>query len=1411
MKQIIITLCLLTCLLTALFAKIDYDYSDNTVLVVLTPEVSDPAQTLPLSFFNGIEIKQLENISLIYNEKALEALKERGSQYKAIYKLTLTTNDKERVLEAIEILAKQPGIESASPDYLLPFDAVPNDPEYIYQWGLNGTHGIQAPQAWDTTTGSQGIRVAVIDTGIAEHPDLLANLAAGWDFELNNADATDDRQEHGTHLAGIIGAVGDNEVGITGINWEVSLVSLQVSNWMYVNISYVVAATTYATNTWGTTEQISVLNQSISGYGENPTDPRLAAINNYPGLFVWSAGNGGGDNIGDDVDTFTPYISYFNLNNIIAVGAIESVGIKSGFSNYSSSGAFVQVYAPGNGIYSTTAINVYDLDEEGNLIETWEYDYTTWGGTSMAAAYVSGVAALLLSAAPTLTARQLKQMIITGADPHTIYTPHGTQEVKRLNAAGAVQLVSLPIFDISPSPHNFGYVDVGTTSPNQPFTIYITGEGSFTAESITLTGPNADSFSLSGVSLPLTINAGDSFTFYASFSPTSLGAKVAFINILSNGFENPYTVNLSGRGWLTNVATPYYQDFNQAMHLEDISWGGEPLYTRSGFFANSGAYGTKALALFTNSEYTTEMVSTPAMMGVTAGTTLSFAYRIVNDANNPSSLVATRLSTNAKVYIEGSTTGATGEYSVIHEINSTNHTETYLFVTQELPLAAFSGENVNIRFRVVWGSFYNLSYHVVLEDIAIHDLQPTGSVTATLLDANNVTLSWSPPPNPENVIGYSIHRNITPVAQTSALQYTDANVAPGTYTYFVRAVYEQGVSNPKSALISVPEGLPYFEDFNAGISLADINWDIDLSPGAEITRNAGIDSTNGLVIYVYYNGYYTLSAFSPVFSGITNDTILSFSYRIVDLPSEGMGPNYWYGEVAPITLNASDKVYVEVSTTGINGIYTTLYEINSTNHVTSASFAVLNLPLAAYATQNINIRFRAFLTTRAWNFVIDDVMVQKYSPPPQSITANVEANNITLAWAPPANPEGLIGYRLYRSNIPLFDTPITMTTYTDEGLAPGRYVYSLRAVYNEGMSYPITTEGSIPYPLPYYEGFNVGDSLAEINWVGSDVGSLGIYPRVGIGGSKGLLTRSDMPACSPVMTGVTAETTLSFAYRIIFIDYDPWGEVYIPVNLRDGDKVSIQVSTTGHNGTFTTIHEIDNQNHVESADFATVTLSLSSFATQDICIRFRGVNIMGYIVLDDVMVQGGYMPMDPPQHLDATLGNYSVDLVWEAPLQGSPQGYKVYRDGVAISSVISALSFQDDTVINGNAYTYYITAVYSYTVEVASETITVRFVSDSDEVLVPLVTGLGGNYPNPFNPETVIRFTLARAGVVAVDVYNIKGQRVRSLAGGVYEAGVHSVVWNGCDDVGRSVGSGVYFYRMVAGEYRAVRKMVMIK
>jgi len=104
-----------------------------------------------------------------------------------------------------------------------------------------------------------------------------------------------------------------------------------------------------------------------------------------------------------------------------------------------------------------------------------------------------------------------------------------------------------------------------------------------------------------------------------------------------------------------------------------------------------------------------------------------------------------------------------------------------------------------------------------------------------------------------------------------------------------------------------------------------------------------------------------------------------------------------------------------------------------------------------------------------------------------------------------------------------------------------------------------------------------------------------------------------------------------------------------------------------------------------------------------------------------------------------------------------------------------------------------------------------HYLSENDEVAVVAGTRLVGNYPNPFNPTTTISFDIAKDGHVAIDIYNVRGQKVRSLVNGDFTAGNHTIVWNGTDHQGRSVSSGVYFYRMTAGGYHSMQKMALLK
>ncbi|MCL2063640.1 MAG: M12 family metallo-peptidase [Candidatus Cloacimonetes bacterium] len=199
---------------------------------------------------------------------------------------------------------------------------------------------------------------------------------------------------------------------------------------------------------------------------------------------------------------------------------------------------------------------------------------------------------------------------------------------------------------------------------------------------------------------------------------------------------------------------------------------------------------------------------------------------------------------------------------------------------------------------------------------------------------------------------------------------------------------------------------------------------------------------------------------------------------------------------------------------------------------------------------------------------------------------------------------------------------------------------------------------------------------------------------------------------------------------------------------------------------------------------------------------------------------------NPPRDLSLFLGNGQVALNWQVPEYGGAilSGYKIYR-GTTIENMTQIhnittnlspdMSWVNDTdLIEGESYYYGIKASYSAPEAGDSDLSNIENsgpVSDEDKTLLPTMTALEGNFPNPFNPETMIRFSLAAETFVSIDIYNIRGQRIKRILEDSFERGFHSVVWNGTDDNNNSVSSGMYFYRMIAGEYSEVRRMVLMK
>lgn len=308
------------------------DYRPNSIIVTLDSEISGINKDHSKSIFKEFPEDSIRELTHIYNVNAVNFLDVKS--YKQIFLIETDSNNIFDLQKIVEKLNKTDGIYCAEISYNSDDSSeVPNDEFYEdgTLWNLK-SEGVSADKAWNINTGSNNVKVGVIDSGIMNHVDLNTNVVSGYDFYNNNYITNDDEDDHGTHVAGIIGATGNNSEGVVGINWNVDLVPLQTNNseGMHSEADRI-EAVNYAINSRGAANQISILNHSIGGYGIR-TGLR-EAIKNYPGLFVWSAGN-------DDtnVDEYISSYGSSDLDNLISVGSIDRYNNRSDFSNYSYSG-----------------------------------------------------------------------------------------------------------------------------------------------------------------------------------------------------------------------------------------------------------------------------------------------------------------------------------------------------------------------------------------------------------------------------------------------------------------------------------------------------------------------------------------------------------------------------------------------------------------------------------------------------------------------------------------------------------------------------------------------------------------------------------------------------------------------------------------------------------------------------------------------------------------------------------------------------------------------------------------------------------------------------------------------------------------------------------------------------------------
>lgn len=466
------------------------------------------------------------------------------------------------VTEALTELNSNPDVLYAEPNYIARKSQTPDDTRFGEQWGLTA---ISAPQAWDITTGSSSIIVATLDTGIDYyHPDLINNLWTN-SSEIGNNGLDDDgdgivdnvygivikggivggnpmdddtADTHGTHVAGIIGAAGNNAAGVSGVNWHVKLMAVKFLHGPLGEGDLADAVTGMA---YAVGHGAKVINCSFEVAGNSKALADAIADADKQGVLIVSAAGNSGNNI--DHSIVVP-ASIRTANNITVAATTQNDTLPS-WSNYGQRS--VDLAAPGgmntgdpSGILST--VTLFDKNTKQFL------RYRTTAGTSMAAPFVSGAAALVWGAFPDLTHRQVRARIMNGVDRLSGLTT-STITGGRLNALGALTAADLPaIFSVTP------------VAPARGETITVSGANF---------GSTAGSFMLGDLALPVT---SWSDTEIVAAVPTTAVGGTLMVNGQGGGFPlevaiKPVSVSLSAS--FTDGIAPLAVDFSAAASSPD--------------------------------------------------------------------------------------------------------------------------------------------------------------------------------------------------------------------------------------------------------------------------------------------------------------------------------------------------------------------------------------------------------------------------------------------------------------------------------------------------------------------------------------------------------------------------------------------------------------------------------------------------------------------------------------------------------------------------------------------------------------------------------------------------------------------------------------------------------------------------
>ncbi|MEY3019332.1 MAG: hypothetical protein RLZZ272_316, partial [Actinomycetota bacterium] len=556
------------------------------------------------------------------------------------------------VAKAIAAWSALPGVRFVEPDYRLQALTVPDDPSYTATglWGMRGptsspasTYGSRADAAWAAGhTGSSDVHVVVIDEGLQpDHEDLAANVwinpgeiagngldddgngfvddVHGWDFYNDDATVYDGPglDDHGTHVAGTIGGVGNNGTGVVGVNWDVTMISAKFLDADGGSTSDAVRAVDYATDL-KTEHGIDIVATSNSWGGGGYSQALLDAIERGGDagiLFIAAAGNESATQASFParyVCDRTAAGAARGWDCVVSVASITSTGALSSFSNRGA--ATVDLGAPGSGVLST-------VGGTGR-------EYDTYSGTSMATPHVSGAVALCASADPTLTARDIHGLLL-GTVTATPSLATTTATGGRLDVARLLTGCAGDRPPMTGGPTDLAVVGVGTTSIDLEWVDAADGEDGFEVQ--TATGD------CSVFETVTTAIAGATGATATGLEPaTAYCVRVRATQVRTPGQGGPIESDWAGPVSATTTA-PYVQcepttygwvdgiSGGTRRFLGDDDWVSVPLGFTFPFF---------------DGERTSLLLSSNGLLATTRGGEAGFENTAIPDAAEPNGLIA---------------------------------------------------------------------------------------------------------------------------------------------------------------------------------------------------------------------------------------------------------------------------------------------------------------------------------------------------------------------------------------------------------------------------------------------------------------------------------------------------------------------------------------------------------------------------------------------------------------------------------------------------------------------------------------------------------------------------------------------------------------------------------------------------